>query len=133
MPTVRLVPESEATGKVREVFDDIKRTRGLDRVPNIWRALATNPTHLETSWERLKLIMADGALDRRTKEIIALAVSITNGCDYCINSHTAALQRLGLTTEGLGELIAVVDLFNAMNRVAEAYQIEPDVRPKVDP
>ena len=132
MPTVKLVSEEDATGLVKEVYDDIKRTRKVERVPNIWRALAVNPEQLRFNWERVKTLMADGRLDRRTKEIIALAVSITNGCEYCINSHTTALKRLGLDDAALGELVAVVDLFNGMNRVADAYQIEPDVKPPVD-
>ena len=133
MATVKLLSEDEATGRVRAVFDDIKATKGIDFVPNIWRALAVNPDHLESCWHRVKLLMADGALDRLTKEMIALAVSMTNGCRYCINSHTAAVKKLGLSEAALGELVAVVDLFNGMNRVAEAYQVEPDVLPPVDP
>jgi AhpD family alkylhydroperoxidase len=133
MPTVKLVSEEDARGVVKEVYDDIKRTRNIEHVPNIWRALAVNPDQLRFNWERVKTLMGDGRLDRRTKEIIALAVSITNGCEYCINSHTAALKRLGLDDAALGELVAVVDLFNGMNRVADAYQIESDVKPPVDP
>ncbi len=132
MPIVALLEDAQATGKAREVFDDIKATKGIDFVPNIWRALAVDPDHLESCWLRVKKIMADGALDRRTKEIIAVAVSITNGCEYCVNSHSAALQKLGLSQQGLAEAIAVTELFNAMNRVAEAHQIEPDVRPTPD-
>lgn len=129
MPIVRLTEDTEAIGKVREVFDDIKATKGIDFVPNIWRALAVDPEHLESCWRRVKNIMTDGALDRCTKEIIAVAVSITNGCEYCVNSHSATLQKLGLSQQGLAEVVAVTELFNAMNRVAVAYQIEPDVRP----
>lgn len=131
MATVKLISDAEASGKVKEVFEDIKRTRNTDTITNIWRALAVNPDHLEIQWNKVKTVMADGLLDRRTKEIIAVAVSITNGCEYCINSHTAALKRLGLNDAAIGELVAVVDLFCGMNRVADAYQIEPDVRPPV--
>ena len=126
-----LIDEKDATGKVREVFDDIKATREIDFVPDIWRALANNPDHLELTWTKLKHIMRPGKLDMLTKEIIALAVSITNGCEYCINSHSAAVLRLGLDREALGEVVAVTELYNGMNRVAEAYQVEPDIRPKV--
>jgi uncharacterized peroxidase-related enzyme len=126
-----LIEEAEATGKVREVFDDIKRTKEIDFVPDIWRALANNPEHLEATWTKLKSIMRPGRLDMLTKEIIALAVSITNGCEYCINSHSAAVMKLGLDREALGEVVAVTELYNGMNRVAEAYQVAPDVRPKV--
>jgi AhpD family alkylhydroperoxidase len=130
MPTVRLVEEDDPHPIVREVFADIKATKKIDRVPHIWRALASHPEHLRLCWTRLKAIMQPGKLDGLTKEIIALAVSVTNGCDYCINSHTAAVQKLGLDNEGLGEALAVVGLFNQMNRLADAYQIEPDVRPE---
>src|SRR5918912_1914882 len=130
MPTVKLVDENDPNPLVQRVFRDIKETKKIDFVPNIWRALATHPEHLELCWTRLKAIMQPGKIDLLTKEIIALAVSATNGCNYCINSHTAAVQKLGLDTEGLGEVLAVVGLFNQMNRLADAYQIEPDVRPK---
>ena len=129
MPIIPLLEDADATGKAREVFDDIKATKGIDFVPEIWRALAVDPEHLDSCWRRTKKIMSDGALDRRTKEIIAVAVSITNGCEYCVNSHSAALQKMGLSQQVLAEAIAVTELFNAMNRVAEAYQIEPDVCP----
>ena len=82
MPTIRLITEQEATGKVKAIFEDIKNTKGIDFIPNIWRALATCPDHLEVTWQRLKTIMRPGKLDLLTKEIIALAVSITNGCPY---------------------------------------------------
>ena len=130
MATVKLVDENNPHPVVRRVFDDIKATKKIDFVPNIWRALASHPEHLELCWTRLKAIMQPGKVDALTKEIIALAVSATNGCDYCINSHTAAVQKLGLDEEGLGEVLAVVGLFNAMNKLADAYQIEPDIRPK---
>ena len=131
MATVKLVEENSSHPVVRRVFADIKETKKIDRIPNIWRALASHPEHLELCWTRLKAIMRPGKLDLLTKEIIALAVSVTNGCDYCINSHTAARQKLGLDTEGLGEVLAVVGLYNQMNRRADAYQIEPDVLPDV--
>jgi AhpD family alkylhydroperoxidase len=130
MSTVHLVEESKASPRVRAVFEDIKETKEIDRVPNIWRALATHPEHLELCWTRLKAIMRPGKVDALTKEIIALAVSVTNGCDYCINSHTAAVQKLGLDDEGFGEVLAVVGLFNAMNKLADAYQVEPDILPE---
>jgi AhpD family alkylhydroperoxidase len=131
MPTVKLVDENCTDPIVQRVFRDIKETKKIDFVPNIWRALATHPQHLELCWTRLKAIMSPGKLDALTKEIIALAVSVTNSCKYCINSHTAAVQKLGLDQEGLGELLAVVGLFNQMNKLADAYQIEPDILPRV--
>lgn len=136
--TVRLVEESEATGKVAVVFDDIKATKKLEAVPNFWRALATNPDHLELVWSRLKAIMHPEALGRTsrldplTREIIALAVSATNGCAYCVNSHTAAVRKLGLDVEALGEVMAVVGLFNTTNSLADGYQVEPDIFPPQD-
>jgi uncharacterized peroxidase-related enzyme len=131
MSTVRLVDENTTNPRVKAVFDDIKATKKIDFIPNIWRALATHPEHLELCWTRLKAIMQPGRkIDMLTKEIIALAVSATNGCNYCINSHSAAVQKLGLDNEGLGEVLAVVGLYNQMNKLADAYQIEPDIRPE---
>src|SRR4051812_3649780 len=133
--TVTPVPEEAATGKVAEVYADIKRTKGLTTVPNFWRVLATSPDQLELIWSRLKALMhpeAAGrasALDPVTREAIALAVSATNGCAYCVNSHTAALRKLGMDAETLGEVLAIVGLFNSTNALADGYQIEPDVLP----
>jgi len=136
--TVRLVEENAAGGKVREIFDDIKRTKGIDFVPNFWRALATCPDQLELVWRQLKALMhpeaagRKGKLDPKTREIIALAVSATNGCSYCVNSHTAALKKLGVDTETLGEVLAIAGLFNQTNALADGYQIEPDVLPPLE-
>ena len=136
--TVRLVDENAAGGKVREVFDDIKRTKGIDFVPNLWRALASHPDQLELVWRQLKALMHPEAagrksrLDPKTREIIALAVSATNGCSYCVNSHTAALKKLGVDTETLGEVLAITSLFNQTNALADGYQVEPDVLPPLD-
>jgi AhpD family alkylhydroperoxidase len=129
MPTVKLVNENDPNPIVQEVFRDIKETKRIDRVPNIWRALATNPDHLRLCWTRLKAIMQPGKVDLLVKEIIALAVSVTNSCRYCINSHTAAVQKFGLDNEALGEVLAVVGLYNQMNKLADAYQVEPDILP----
>ncbi len=132
MSTVKLVDEQTDHPKVKAVFADIKATKKIDRVPDIWRALATHPDHLELCWTRLKAIMQPGRLDLLTKEIIALAVSATNSCRYCINSHTVAVKKLGLDNEGLGEVLAVVGLFNQMNKLADAYQVEPDILPRLE-
>ena len=130
MATVKLVDENSTHPIVQRVFRDIKETKKIDFVPNIWRALATHPQHLSLCWTRLKAIMQPGKkIDLLTKEIIALAVSATNGCNYCINSHTAAVQKLGLDNEGLGEVLAVVGLYNQMNKLADAYRIEADLLP----
>ncbi len=129
MPTVKLVDENDPHPLVQKVFADIKATKKIDFVPAIWRALATHPAHLELCWTRLKAIMKPGKVDALTKEIIALAVSAANGCNYCINSHSAAVQKLGLDAEGYSEVLAVIGLFGQMNKLADAFQIEPDVRP----
>jgi len=136
--TVRAVGEDDAKGRVAEIFADIKATKQIDFVPNLWRVLATHPAQLETVWTNLKGLMHPEAagrqspLDARTREIIALAVSATNGCSYCVNSHTAALRKLGLSTQGLGEVLAIVALFNTTNALAEGYQVAPDVLPPLD-
>lgn len=138
LATVKLVDETSAVGKVAEVFADIKRTKKLDFIPNFWRALATNPDNLELVWSRLKALMHPEAvgrtsqLDPLTREIIAIAVSATNGCSYCINSHTAAGRKLGLSVEALGEVLAIVGLFNTTNSLADGYQVEPDVLPPLE-
>ena len=139
LATVTPIAEPDTSEAVAAVYVDIKATKGIDFVPNIWRVLATNPTHLEQMWTRLKVIMhpesvgRTSKLDPVTREAIALAVSATNGCAYCVNSHTAALQRLGLDAEAIGEVLAVTALFNSTNaRVADGYQIEPDVLPALD-
>lgn len=130
--TVRLVEEEDAVGLVRKIYEDIKQTKQIDFVPNFWKTLATHPPLLEQTWLRLKAAMTPGRIDRLTKEMIALAVSATNGCEYCIRSHTAAAKKLGLDDEGLGELMAVVATFNATNALADGYRVVPDVSPKVD-
>ena len=136
--TVRLVDEFEANDRVAAVFADIRTTKGIDRVPNLWRALATSPDLLEATWSRLKAVMHPEALgktsrlDPLAREMIALAVSATNGCAYCVNSHTAALRKLGLDHSGLAEVMAVVALFNTTNALADGYQVAPDVFPPLD-
>lgn len=136
--TVQPVEESEATGQVAEIFADIKRTKNIDFVPNLWRVLATNPVQLELVWTNLKTLMHPEAvkrapsLDATTREIIALAVSATNGCAYCVNSHTAALRKQGLSTEAVGEVLAIASLFNMTNALSDGYQVEPDVLPPLD-
>lgn len=129
MATVRMIEEHEASGEVKAVYDDIKATRSVERVPDFWKTLATHPPTLARVWRDMKEVMAPGRLDPLTKEMIAVAVSATNGCSYCVNSHTAAAMKLGMDTETLGELMAVVGMFNTTNKLVEGYQIEPDVLP----
>ena len=129
MSTVRMVEYEEATGVVKEVYDDIMATKSIARVPNFWRTIATHPTLLKRVWTDLKDVMKPGRLDPLTKEMLAIAVSATNGCNYCINSHTAAAMKLGMDEEMLGEVMAVVGMFNTTNKLADGYQVEPDVFP----
>ena len=131
MPTVAMVEYDQAGPEVRAVYDDIMATKGIDFVPNFWRTLGTHPALLEEVWRSLKRAMTPGRLDALTKEMIALAVSATNGCTYCICSHTAAARKLGMDDEMLGELMAVVGTFNQTNRLADGYQVDvdPQLRP----
>ena len=133
--TVRPVAESEAAGAVRAIFDDILATKQLAAVPRFWRVLATNPAQLDRTWAQLKGTMHPAGptqLSPLVREIIALAVSATNGCPYCVQSHTAAVRKLGLDAAGVGEVMGVVALFNATNALAHGYQVEPDVFPPQD-
>jgi AhpD family alkylhydroperoxidase len=124
MALVHLVEESEAEGLVKEVYQDIMTSRKLAKVPNYWKALANQPAFLAVTWEKLKTVMAEGALDRQTKEIIAVAVSATNNCDYCLQSHIDALRGLGFGDSELLELMAVVDFFNGSNALASGLKVE---------
>jgi len=126
MGSVKLIEYAEATTEVRAVYDDILATRKIDDVNNFWKALASHPPTLRCTWETLKSVMAPGVLDPLTKEMVYLAVSTTNGCDYCIASHTASARRQGMTDEMLGELMAVVGMANETNRLANGYQVEID-------
>ena len=128
MATVPLIEEGAAGAEVRAVLDDIKETRNTDWINNFWRALANHPPTLKRTWESLKEVMAPGALDPLTKELIYLAVSITNSCQYCTASHAAAAKRLGMTKEMLGELIAVVGMANETNKLADGYRVPVDER-----
>ena len=136
MATVKLIEYGEASGVVRAVFDDIMATRKTDRVNNFWRALANHPPTLQRTWESIKQIMGPGALDPLTKEMIYLAVSAANGCDYCIASHTAGARKAGMTPAMRGELLAVVGMACETNSLANAYQVPLDERfrdPDPDP
>ena len=126
MATVKLIEYTEASPEVRAVYDDIMATRKTDRINNFWKAIASHPPTLRRTWETLKSVMEPGALDPLTTEMVYLAVSASNGCDYCIASHTASARRAGMTNEMLGELLAVVGMANQTNRLADGYQIEID-------
>ena len=118
--------ENKAKGKVKKVFEDIKKDRKISKIPNFWKSLAQNPEKLERTWNNLKQIMKKGALAPVTKELIYVTVSITNNCDYCIRSHTAAAKKKGATDEMIKEMIDVVGLANQNNKFVAGYQVEVD-------
>ena len=126
MPMFKPISEKEVTGKVKEVFDEIKNVRKITEVPNFWKYLANDPNELERTWTSLKEIMKKGALDPVTKELIYVAVSITNGCEYCIKSHSLAAKKKGASDEMLKEMFAVVGLANKNNKLVDSYQVEVD-------
>jgi len=126
MAIFKPIQEDEALGKVKEVFDEIKSARQITEVPNFWKMLANDPNELERTWSSLKEIMKKGALDPVTKELIYVAVSITNGCEYCIKSHSSAAKKKGATDEMLKEMFAVVGLANKNNKLVDSYQVEVD-------
>ena len=121
-----LIFYEDASKEVQMVYDDIKQTRNIDQVSNFWMAIANHPPTLRRTWESLKEIMADGALDVRTKEMIYLAISTNNGSEYCQASHGVAARKAGMTEEMFGELIAVVAMANETNRLVEGYSVPLD-------
>ncbi len=129
MANIKLIDESEAVEPVLSIYNDIKKTFGMNFVPAMFQAMANNPAYLEASWNRYKVIMGAGKLDRKTKEIIAVAVSATNGCEYCINAHTGVLQKMGLGDAEITELMSVVDLFSGFNKLLDGLRIESDIFP----
>ena len=131
MATLGLIDYADASPEVRAVYDDIMRTRQTDWINNFWKALANDPAALKRTWESIKQIMAPGALDPLTKEMIYVAVSVTNQCGYCIASHTAAAKKKGMTDDQFRELMAVVGMANESNRLAAGYQVEIDDQFKV--
>ena len=126
MPTFKPIQENEVSGKVKEIFEEIKTVRQITEIPNFWKSLANNPETLERTWNSLKQVMKKGALDPVVKELIYVAVSITNGCEYCIKSHSLAAKKKGATDEMLNEMIAVVGMANETNKLVEGYQVEID-------
>jgi AhpD family alkylhydroperoxidase len=128
MATLGLVEYKDASAEVRAVYDDIMATRNSDYINNFWKALAHDPATLRRTWEAVKQIMAPGALDALTKEMIYLAVSASNQCGYCIASHTAAARKAGMSDAQLAEVMAVVGMANESNRLASGYQVEIDER-----
>jgi AhpD family alkylhydroperoxidase len=128
MATLGSIEYRDASPEVRAVYDDIMTTRNTDWINNFWKALASDPVTLRRTWESVKQIMAPGALDALTKEMIYLAVSASNQCGYCIASHTAAARKAGMTDAQFAELMAVIGMANETNRLASGYQVEIDER-----
>ena len=126
MPLFKPISENEATGKVKEVFDEIKKVRKISEVPNFWKYIANNPETLERIWSSMQQVMKEGALNSVTKELIYVAVSMTNSCEYCTRSHTVAAKKKGATDEMIKEMIDVVGIANQNNKLVEAYQVEVD-------
>ena len=126
MSLFKPVKENQAKGRVKKVFDDIKQSRKIKSVPNFWKYIANNPDTLERTWKNTKEIMKNGALDSKTKELIYIAVSITNSCEYCIRSHSFAAKKKGATDQMLKEMIDVVGIANQNNKLVESYQVEVD-------
>jgi AhpD family alkylhydroperoxidase len=126
MATLGLVEYKDASPRVREIYDDIMATRKTDYINNFWKALANDPVTLKRTWEDIKQIMTPGTLDVLTKELIYVAVSVSNQCGYCIASHTASARAKGMTDHMFRELMAVVGMANETNRLASGYQIEID-------
>ena len=120
------IEENKVKGKVKRVFDNIKKERKINVIPNFWKTIGNDPDTLERTWNSLKDIMKKGALDPLTKEMIYIAVSMTNSCEYCIRSHSSAAKKKGMTDKMLKELIAVVGMANETNRLVESYQVEVD-------
>lgn len=126
MSTVKLIEYADAAPEVRAVYDDIMRTRKSDWVNNFWKALANHPPTLARTWESVKQVMAPGALDPLVKEMLYVAISATNGCEYCIRSHTAGARARGMTDAMLGEVMAVVGMANETNALANGFRVPVD-------
>ncbi len=128
MALVKFIEYADASPEVRAVYDDIMTSRKVDWITNFWKALASDPATLKRTWDSVKQVMEPGALDALTKEMIYIAVSVTNNCGYCINSHTAGARKAGMSDAMFGELQAVVAMANETNRLANGYQVEIDER-----
>ncbi len=126
MATFGLIEYADAGPEVRAVYDDIMATRKTDWINNFWKAIAHDPALLQRTWQSIKQIMAPGALDPLVKEMLYVAVSVTNGCGYCIASHTASAKAKGMSEEMFAELMSVVGMANETNRLASGYQVEID-------
>ncbi len=128
MALVKFIEYADASPEVRAVYDDIMASRKVDWITNFWKALASDPPTLKRTWDSVKQVTEAGALDALTKEMIYVAVSVTNNCAYCINSHTAGARKAGMSDAMFAELLAVVGMANETNRLANGYQVEIDER-----
>ena len=126
MTIFKKISENEATGKVKEIFDEIKEARQITEIPNFWKTMANSPETLERTWRSLQQVMGKGELDPAVKELIYVAVSITNNCEYCNKSHSLAARKKGATDGMINEMIAIVGMANETNRLVEGYQVEVD-------
>lgn len=133
MATVPLISDADASAEVLAVFDDIRAVRGTDFINNFWRALAHDPATLKATWERLKIVMGPGTLDPLVKEMLYIAVSTANGCEYCVHSHTAAAKSKGMTPEQHGEMVAIIGMAMQTNGLVTALQVPVDTAFKVPP
>ena len=126
MTILKIVSEKKAKGKVKKIYNEIKKIRKITKIPNFWKTIANDPNTLERTWNSLQQVMKKGSLDPLTKELIYVAVSMTNSCEYCIRSHSLAAKKKGMSDNMLKELIAVVAMANETNRLVESYQVEVD-------
>ena len=126
MSILKTISEKKAKGKVKKIYNEIKKIRKISKIPNFWKTLANDPNTLERTWNSLQQVMKKGSLDPLTKEMIYVAVSMTNSCEYCIRSHSLAAKNKGMSDNMLKELIAVVAMANETNRLVESYQVEVD-------
>ena len=126
MTILKIVSEKKAKGKVKKIYNEIKKIRKITKIPNFWKTIANDPNTLERTWNSLQQVMKKGSLDPLTKEMIYVAVSMTNSCEYCIRSHSLAAKKKGMSDNMLKELIAVVAMANETNRLVESYQVEVD-------
>ena len=126
MPILKTISEKKAKGKVKKIYNEIKKIRKISQIPNFWKTIANDPDTLERTWNSLQQVMRKGSLDPLTKELIYVAVSMTNSCEYCIRSHSLAAKKKGMSDNMLRELISVVAMANETNRLVESYQVEVD-------
>ena len=126
MSFIKMISEKKAKGKVKKIFQEIKKVRKVKKIPNFWKTIANDSNTLERTWESLQQVMKEGSINNLTKELIYIAVSMTNSCEYCIRSHTFAAKKKGMNDKMLNELIAVVAMANETNRLVESYRVELD-------